>query len=369
VPRFATAVFDLAARAGPPVAFAMVMATGIVSAAIGQAGLTVAADALLAIGAAGFVFLLAAVSARAALRPDELRAELADPRRAFTSFAFVAACAVLASDLAGAGQPGSPAVLAATAATAWLVLTAAVPARLAVRRMLADGTRPSAEDVNGSWYLFTVATQALVITLAVTEADGVVPAGLAAVAAPVAWSAGVLCYLVTSVLVAVRLAGYGQGPRGSRAAYWVAMGAASISVLAAARLAGLPGLRDTAVASGVTTAAIALWALATALIPVLAAATAAHYLRAPSRPRYHPGMWVIVFPLGMYATASRQLGAIAGLPVIHDAGVIAAWPAVAAWLVTFTLMAATPLTGRPGRATRQGAAVPARTWPGRERRP
>ena len=40
----------------------------------------------------------------------------------------------------------------------------------------------------------------------------------------------------------------------------------------------------------------------------------------------------------MYATASMQLGAAAALPLIHRIGTAAAWPAAAAWALTFTAM-------------------------------
>ncbi len=95
-----------------------------------------------------------------------------------------------------------------------------------------------------------------------------------------------------------------------------------------------------------TGVAVALWAVASALIPVLATATAARCLRAPVRPRYRPQAWAVVFPLGMYAMAGLQLGTAARLPLIHHIGAAAVWPAAAAWAVTLTAMAASPFTGR-----------------------
>lgn len=54
--------------------------------------------------------------------------------------------------------------------------------------------------------------------------------------------------------------------------------------------------------------------------------------------RYRPDLWMIVFPLGMYATASMQLGAVSGLPFIRHIRTAAAWPAAAAWALTFMAM-------------------------------
>ena len=72
---------------------------------------------------------------------------------------------------------------------------------------------------------------------------GMLPAGPAAAAAITAWSAGILLYLVISVLVAGRLLLVGVGPREATNPYWVAMGAASIAVVAAAGILRIPAGR------------------------------------------------------------------------------------------------------------------------------
>ena len=72
-------------------------------------------------------------------------------------------------------------------------------------------------------------------------AAGVIQGPAAGLAPVVTWSAGTLLYLGTSVLVAARLVTAGLGPDEPTAPYWVAMGAASISVLAAAEILLGPG--------------------------------------------------------------------------------------------------------------------------------
>lgn len=324
--------------------FALVMATGIVSGALRQDGQLRLSVVLLVIAVAGFVVLASASCLRAATSPASLRADLACPSRAFTSYAFVAACVVLAGGFAVAGQRGAAAMLAAAALAAWLVLTRLIPVRLATRG------RTAITEVNGTWYLWTVGTQSLAIAAAYLAADGVLPAGLAAVVAIAVWSAGLAGYLVTSTLVLIRLLRARLGPDDSRAPYWVAMGALAISVFAAARILRLAGAP--AVMTGrtlITGVAVACWVLATCLIPVLAAMTLARLragLRAGPWPRYWPGMWVVVFPLGMYSMAGQQFGAAAGLPLVRHIGAAAVWAAVAAWTLTFAAMAAAPLIRR-----------------------
>jgi hypothetical protein len=95
------------------------------------------------------------------------------------------------------------------------------------------------------------------------------------------------------------------------------MGAASIAVVAAAGILRIPGAPARAAITGL---AVALWSIATVLIPPLATATAARYLRRPVRPRYRSDMWTVVFPLGMYAMSGLQLGTAAGLPLVGHIG-------------------------------------------------
>jgi tellurite resistance protein TehA-like permease len=341
------------ALAGPagqvvPGSFAMVMATGIVAAALRLDRAALAADVLLVLAAAAFVLLAAAIGWRAVATPAILRADLTSASRAFAAFTFTAACNVLCLGLAAARLATGADLLAAAGAAAWLALTAVIPVRLAISRR----ARPAIAEVNGTWYLWTVATQSLAIMAAVVHAGGALAARPAAAVALAAWLTGVAAYLLTSALVAVRLLRAGVGQRGARASYWVAMGAASISVLAATHVLGIRGAPAvTAARPWITAVAIALWALATCLIPVLAVATV--LLRSLPRPRYDPAAWMVVFPLGMYATASQQLGASAGLHAMGLVGGALTWPAAAAWLAVLVAMAAAPLrsgTVHPGLA-------------------
>jgi len=52
---------------------------------------------------------------------------------------------------------------------------------------------------------------------------------------------------------------------------------------------------------------------------------------------------MIVFPAGMYATASMRIGAEAGLPPIRELGTAVAWVAAAVWAVVFAAMVTWPI--------------------------
>jgi tellurite resistance protein TehA-like permease len=341
----------------------MVMATGIVSAALHQAGWPGPAQVLLGGAAACFVVIAVAVGWRALRDPAGLRAELGQPQRAFTAFAAVAACGVLGNGLAAEGQQAAraaAAVLAGVASLLWLALTGRILARLggwARDRMPIAG-------VNGTWYLWAVGTQSLAIAAAFLYADGLLAARPAAVAGAAVWAAGLVLYLVIMALVAARLLRAGLGPADATAPYWVAMGAASISAFAAARIApaaaaGLPAARPVLTGGGV-----AAWLLATWLIPALAALTVGRLPR-PVRLRYGSTAWMAVFPLGMYAMAGMVLGAAARLPLVHHIGAVAVWPAAAAWALT-TVALATTLGRRRGGRAEPGATAPVSATHGTE---
>jgi tellurite resistance protein TehA-like permease len=345
---------DRDGHAGPFVlgSFSKVMATGIVAAALRRDGLTLAADVVLAVAAAGLVVLAVAASWRVATHPAAYRAELIRPSRAFAAFTLPAACAVVGMGLATSGLPVAGAVLAVAGAAAWLAMTALIPARMAVSRR----ARPVLTDVNGTWYLLTVATQSLAIMAAVLLGEGALAVGSAAAAALTAWLAGLAIYVLTTALVVIRLQRAGAGPPGTRTSYWIAMGAASISVLAAAHILSIRGVPAIADARDpITAVAIALWLLATSLTVVLAAATATVWLRSRRRPRYDPSAWMLVFPVGMYATASQQLGTTASLYPVRLVGEIFTWPAAVAWLAVLAAMLARQQDAEEQRGQRTDA--------------
>ncbi len=320
-------------RGARPGSFALVMATGIVSTALDQAGWALPSAALLTIAAACFAALAAASALRAAAFPADVRAGLTCPKQAFTCFALVAASDVLGARLAADGHGGAAAGLAALALAAWLALSGLVPGRMAIRR------QPAAlSDVSGNWYLWAVSTQSLAIAAMALRTVGLraQPAALAAIAA---WSAGVALYLLTSVLVAARLLRAGLRPADPTAPYWVAMGAASITVLAAVQILADGGSPTVSAAKPELTAlAVGFWILAGCLIPPLIARSAARHLCWHQPLGYRADLWMIVFPAGMYTTASLQLGAVARLPLIHGTGMAAVWVAAAVWALTFASM-------------------------------
>jgi len=336
-------------RGADPSAFAMVMATGIVSVGLRQAGSSLLSAALLWLASAAFVVLAAASGWRAAWFPGDVRRDVARPDRVFSYFAIPAAASVLAARLADRGQHDVVAVLTVTTVLAWAACCGLVLTLLAAQ----TGTlRERIPDVDGTWQLWVVGTQSVAIAAVSAYTAGLVPDRLAAWTGLVAWSAGATLYLAVTTLVITRLVTAGLAPGDQFAPYWVTMGAASITVLAAAQVLHITGPAVLAASRpALTVLALAFWSLATGLIPVLAVTGAVRWLRGHAPRGFRRELWMIVFPAGMYAAASMRIGTEARLPPIHQIGTAAVWVAAAVWAAVFAGMTAW-LFGRGRSASR-----------------
>jgi len=279
-------------------AFAIVMATGIVSVAAFTQGLDLLSAALLAVACAGWVALAAVLS-----WPPRRRWRR---RPSLRSFALVAATAVIGARFALSGQGAIALGLWSLALVVWLLLW--------IRRPVIDGFM-------GSSLLVVVATESLAVLAALLA-----PRWSAAllVVALVAWILGLVLY--PFVLGAIVFA-LSRKPRHAPD-LWIVMGALAIATLAGTELRfavrtvhTLPWLSGSADVDLVT------WALASSLIVPLVALE----LNARQRWRYEATRWAFVFPLGMYAVASHALGRAEGWPLLGDVGGAFFIVAVAAW--------------------------------------
>jgi tellurite resistance protein TehA-like permease len=288
-----------------PDAFAFVMATGILSVAASEEGVPGVSTGLLGTAAAALVLLTAGKARSFAL---DARAE---PVALLT---FVAGTAIVGARLAGSGLWRWPALpLFGLAVGSWLWLLPRVWSRIRAA---------SVPEARGAWLLGTVAPESLAM-LAANLAP--LAAGLRD-AAVALWAFGAVAYVPLAGLLALRLARAGLAPAQLTPDWWIVSGAASIVSVAAHALAagGSPPLQAASVVG---------WGLASAAIPPLVAAESRRALATGVVLGDLPARYSMVFPLGMYATATygvaRQLGS-AGLVVAGHAAFAAA---CAAWVV------------------------------------
>src|SRR5699024_12296666 len=131
------------------------MATGIVSISLLMHGLVIFSWILLGVGAAGYLLLLVLTLVQFRRHPDKIRGFLQDPQTRFGYFTFVAASEVLGSRLILADVPVIPLVQLGIALCMWPVIAVVV-----LRALRAD-PRHWYTEVNGSWFLISVAANSI----------------------------------------------------------------------------------------------------------------------------------------------------------------------------------------------------------------
>lgn len=339
-----------ALRGLSPGYFALVMATGIDSVGLRLQHRDLFSTALLAFAAAAFVVLLLLTAWRFAVFRRDLVEDFTDPHRGFGFYSFVAAANVLGVRLVMDGRYVVPVVLLGVSAVAWLARGYAVP--WTTHRGRAGRGRPIVTAANGTWFMWAVSGQSIAVAAA-----ALVPhwphLGLPLTAA-VAWALGVFLYAVDGVFVAMRLLAYDFSAEDLTPPYWIATGAAAITVLAGARLLQVGSAPAPRAEAGLVRGVdFVLWAVATWLVPALFAMGWWRHVTHRVPLRYEPNLWCIVFPLGMYSVACTYLGRAEHLPAVQQIGAAWLWLALVAWVVTAAWMlvhvVATVLLGVSGR--------------------
>ena len=331
--------------------FALVMATGITSTVLRSLGHATTSAALLMVGLVCFTILCVLYVMRAVRYRHDFYSDLVAPDRAFAFFTFVAACNVLGARLATDGHRTATFVLLIASGVAWMGLSYAVPARL----ILGPRPQPVLSGVNGTWFVWVVGTQSIAIASSVLERGQ--PQTLeraAALTATLLWSVGVVLYLMVATMVLVRLLLLELTPDDLSPPYWIAMGATAITVFAGARLLQMDATPVTVATKPVVTGlAVILWAFGSWLIPLLVVFSA-WGVRTSRRLSYAPPLWSVVFPLGMYAAASLEIGRAARLPLLDDVGRVAGWVAIVVWAIVFAAMLVTVARAGWGRSGSRG---------------
>jgi tellurite resistance protein TehA-like permease len=325
----------LSVRDLPPNAFALAMATGIVSLAANGAGIPAVAYVLFWLNAVLYPVLWVLLLARAARHPDRLAADLRDHARAPGFFTAVAGSCIVGGQCLLQYDTLTLALgLGFVGLVLWCGLTYVV-----VPRLMEARDKPSLEQgINGGWLLAVVGTQAVCVLaclLAGRLAAGA--AGPVLFAALAFWSVGGVLYVWLMVLIFYRCLFLPLAPRELTPAYWINMGAMAISTLAGVLLVREAGrlelLRELLpFLKGVT---VVCWATATWWIPALLALGAWRHLRRRYPLAYDPGYWAAVFPLGMYTVCTQQLVAEFRLPFLAPIPAVFVWVALAAWCATF----------------------------------
>jgi tellurite resistance protein TehA-like permease len=284
-----------------PGAFAMVMATGIISNALYLENWRGISDALIALNAVAYPVLLVATLIRALRFGRALWADLIDPRLVFSFFTIVAGTDVFGIGVNLRGYAGLALALWSFALVLWFGL---IYLSFGVLTFL--NTAHGANVVHGGWLIAIVGTESLVI-LGTQVAPPLGQLGTAVfVLIHMLWGIGLAFYGIFITLFASRIFFLDFEPDDITPLLWVVMGAAAISanagstlILTDSGLAFLHSMRP--FIDGVTLIA---WAWGTWWIPLLILFGIWKHgvCRVPIT--YTPMLWSLVFPLGMYALAA-----------------------------------------------------------------
>jgi tellurite resistance protein TehA-like permease len=325
-----------AVRTLTPGYFALTMASGIISVGLELEGFHALSAVLLAVCAVSYAVILVLSLVRLARFPADMRRDFMDPARAFGFFTFIAGTNVLGVRLGTAGWTGTTAALLAVGVLAWVVLGYVVP----WTAVLGRNERPVVKDANGTWFIWCVASQSVAVAAASVEPlAGLEWRAALALVAVVAWSVGLILYAAVGIFVSLRLMTFPIRPEDLRPQYFVAMGAMAISVLAGARIVEMAGAPMVDATRGlVAGSSVVFWSFASWLFPVLLAAGWWRHVIHRVPLSYEPGLWSVIFPLGMYAVAGIYLGRASDLPIVAAIGQAELWLAVAAFLATFAGM-------------------------------
>ncbi|MGO1508436.1 MAG: tellurite resistance/C4-dicarboxylate transporter family protein [Microbacterium sp.] len=306
----------------PPNAFAAVMATGIfgvavthiVSPAIGMVLFVIAETFLLA--------LMVGTIARAIRDRHGFAAAAREIGPALGWFTFPTAIAVSAALANALAIPGVrwPALIIAV--LSWLFLSYVVLPTAFSRHK----SSPLADTVDGTWLLLVVSTQALSIVCSLAGA---------AVPAIVLWGTGIVLYLLLASALLARLL-HNSG-RYAAPTVWIVMGATAVSALAATRIADLDALRP--LVPFLDGMAVMLWGFGSLCIPYLILLGVRRYFIRREPVRFEVGLWSVVFPLGMYATATHALASVLHAEILDVVAVIALVATTTAWIGVVVLAA------------------------------
>ena len=313
--------------------FAFVMATGIVSLAWHFQGFSGTAKVLFWLNVPAYLLLWGITLVRLVRFRTEFFSDLTSHARGATFLTMVAATCVLGKQFLIL----TPFFLVGKwlwllAVVLWFVLVYTFFVAITVRE-----PKPKMESaLNGGWLLIVVSTESIctlgtLVAPSFHEPDAIYFASL------VAYFLGAMFYIILITLILYRWIFRSMEANMLTPPYWINMGALAITTLAGARL--LIAAEESQVLAPFRTFipgfTLFFWATATWWIPLLALVGIWKHLWQRIPLSYDPQYWSLVFPLGMYSSATFIFAQVAKLPGLQTFARSFAYLALLAWIITF----------------------------------
>jgi tellurite resistance protein TehA-like permease len=318
----------------PPVYFALVMSTGIISLAAQAQQMSGLATGLFYVNLVAYPVLLALLVLRLVLFPGEFWAALTSHKDGPTFLALVPATALLGSQfvvLANKHFIGS--MLWLVALGAWLLLGYSFVLGVSLKQ-----EKPALEQgLNGGWLLLVVATESVAVLGATLLPTSTLPPLAAVLGVLGLFLLGSLLYLLLITLIFYRLTFVHLGEEEVGAAYWISVGASAITVLAGTAVA--TAMQHTQALAElipfVKGYSVLFWAVSTWWLPVVVVLRLwNHWITRPAF-AFSPNYWSMVFPLGMYTAATGKLAQSLPVAALQLVPQYFIYLALAAWGLTF----------------------------------
>ncbi|HJP84328.1 MAG TPA: tellurite resistance/C4-dicarboxylate transporter family protein [Fimbriimonadaceae bacterium] len=308
-----------------PGAFAMSMATGIISIGFARNGKPDIGAAFQFINSAILLCLSAVFLIRLVRSPRAIGSDLTDHWRGAGFFTIPAAFGVYGVQNLEFHGP-----IAISVGCWWVVLFSACFFTVAFFGMMVIG-KDQVDihySINGAWLTSVVATEGLaILTVALDRVHGI-PHGLGFIGGLCFASAGAMLYLVLIGSIFFRLICHPVRAADFSPPYWVNMGATMITSLAFSRLA-LEA--DAEMIGPIKMIAILYWAFGVWWIPILLALGIWRHWIEKYPLSYDPRLWSLVFPLGMFSVSTHSLSLTWQADGLANVSRIAIWVAAFTW--------------------------------------
>lgn len=312
--------------------FALVMATGIVAIGAQNQNVHWLADSLFSVALVAYFVLAVLYVVRLAVDPKGFVDDLTSHARGFAFLTIVAATNVLGS-ASGIihGWWGFAQGLWWVGVVSWFVLLYVALLSVVIRT---EEPGP-AGTINGTWFLLTVSTESIAVlgALLLARSGG----ERLAFVCLATFTLGLVLYLIVMTAIFMRWTLQALDPAEIDPPAWIATGAVAITVLAGSNLLNAASMSPHVERLRVFIEGLVIlaWATASFWFPLLVAVGVWRHLVRRVPLRYHPSLWAMVFPLGMYSVSTFRMRAAVGMVHLEWLPKVTLGIALVAWLAVF----------------------------------